>query len=209
MGCGCNNSRDIRNWNSLLQSFPVDPLSVISYAELSVAGPSQVGQWALSSTYREPTVPSTWLPTPVSVNGEVTVISNGADQMQQQFDAQSWNFRNQTSNTSTTTPPPLRNTIFVRAGVEWTNIIPLTVQGSPHAVVDIELSMLDNAATRGDMQETIPVIRWTGDTYTGLVLLRLVLYSSGRYSFGIRTIDNNTSPGPPGWGMFALDVVGV
>ncbi|MBV6464469.1 MAG: hypothetical protein OKBPIBMD_01959 [Chlorobi bacterium] len=79
MGCGCSNNRDIRNWNSLLQSFPVDPLSVISYAELSVAGPSQVGQWALSSTYREPTVPSTWLPTPVSVNGEVTVISNGAD----------------------------------------------------------------------------------------------------------------------------------
>lgn len=53
--------------------------------------------------------------------------------------------------------------MFLRAGTEWSNRITLA---NTVTVQDPELSFLMNAATRGDAQGTIPVISWSGASYT-------------------------------------------
>ena len=49
------------------------------------------------------------------------------------------------------------------------------------------------------------MIRWPGPgPYVGAMDLELVFKQAGRYSLGMMTIDNNSTPG---WAMMELDVV--
>ncbi len=206
MGCGCNGSSSaprsggVQSWNDFLTMPPADPLDLIEFATLG-GGPTP-GTWALSNTYRQPTPPSTWIASPVAIAGQVGLISNDPTTAQTNFDGNAYNFSHTTANIAATLAPPLRKIVFMKAGALWTNSLPLSFTGSPD-VVDVQLSFLENAATRGDAQGTIPVIQWT-TPQVGTKLLNLTLKHPGRFCLGIVTINNNSTPG---WAMFELDVV--
>ena len=205
MGCNCkgtisSNRGGLQSWNDFLTTNPVDPLDVLAYATLN----NTAGTWALTNNYATPTPPSVWGTSPIAITGDVATSSNNSTTAQSVFDATSYDFSHTSVNTSTTLAPPLRKIVFMRAGVMWTNLLPLTITGSPN-VVEVQLSLLDNAATRGDAQGTYPVIRWPSPgPYVGAMNLELVFRAPGRYALGIVTIDNNSTPG---WSMFALDAV--
>ena len=136
---------------------------------------------------------------------EATAATNAFDEQQQVFNATSWNFENTTVNILSTTAPPLRKTIFLRAGIRWANAIPLALGVSPQ-FTELQLSILDNAATRGDAQGTIPVFRWASGPYAGTQTMGLVFKQPGRYSLGLMGINNNSTPD---YSMFEMDVVAV
>ncbi|MBK8912823.1 MAG: hypothetical protein IPM61_16065 [Chlorobi bacterium] len=148
---------------------------------------SQTGIYADSIQYSTP--PASWLSTPhLSLTAAPVVAALGTDQQQNVANAQQWGFEHKTANLSTLLAPPLRNDVYLRGGCEWANTIPLTVGGT--TITSIELSLLGNAASRGDTQGTIPVIRWETGTYTGAISLIVTLKECGDFRIGIRTISN-------------------
>lgn len=206
MGCGCNGSSAspragaVQSWNDFLTLPPADPLDLIEYATLGVG--AIPGTWALTNTYQQPNPPSTWGASPITITGEVGLISNDPTTAQTMFDGNAFNFSHTTANISANLAPPLRKIVFMKAGALWTNSLPLSFAGSPD-VVDVQLSFMENAATRGDAQGTIPVLQWTGPM-VGSQLLNLTLKHPGRFCLGIVTINNYSTPG---WAMFELDVI--
>ena len=200
MGCGCggSGSGNIRNWNDFSNEYPQDPLDLISLA--TVYG--VVGTWERVANYARPLGPSPWILTPYTITGECIVSTNGTDQIQNVSDADQWNFRNITTNVASTTAPPLRKVVFMKAGIGWTNSLPITTAAT---INELQLSFADNAATRGDAQGTIPVIRFLGPV-TGATNLLLVLKKPGRFTLGLNAIDNIV---PPNYSMLELDIVAV
>lgn len=203
MSCGCKSGTGIRSWNDFQSKAPVDPRDFIAYATFGLA--PIPGTWYLSDNYSQPDTGSIWIDSPISVNGAVTVTTNATEQKQMVFDATSWNFQNKSTNTAASVAPPLRKVIFVRSGLEWINTVPLALGSSPD-FTELQLSLLENAATRGDMQGSIPVFRWASGPFLGSVLLQLVFRIPGRYALGLVGINNASAPE---WSMFELDIVAV
>lgn len=108
-------------------------------------------------------------------------------------------------NTLPATAPPLMKAIFVKGGVQWSNAIPLNLGSSP-TFTQLQLSIMENAATRGDAQGTIPVFVWASGPYSGAQSLSLVFHRPGRYTLGFMGINNNSTPD---YSMFEMDVVAV
>jgi len=201
MSCGCSSKSQVSSWNDLLCQPPVDPRDVIAFCRLG----GVEGVWALSGDYNQPAGASVWVPSPVIVQSESLVTTNGADQLQNVFDAQSWNQMHRTVNVAATVAPPLRKTVFMRAGMGWQNTVGINVGSSP-TFASFQLSLLENAATRGDAQGTIPVFEWNSGPYSGLLQLGLVIDNPGRYTFGLLGIDSSS---PANYSMFELDVMAV
>ena len=206
MSCGCKGPMDIQSWNDFNRMSPQDPLDLIAFARLDHPA-QEIGVWELTADYDTPVSPAVMIPSPIVIAGENIVFTNGTDSGQNVSDADQWNFSHKTVNTASSLAPPLKKIVFMKAGIQWTNQLPLTFPVSP-AFVDLQLSFMENAATRGDVQGTFPVIRWNTTTYTGIVLLNLILKRTGRFSLGLVGINNNSSPGP-GWSMFELDVIAI
>ena len=74
--------------------------------------------------------------------------------------------------------------------------IPLTIGATQTS--DIQLSFMENAATRGDYAGTIPVISWSGSVYTGTLTLIVTLLPTERdFWMGLRIIDTSSN-----WSMY-------
>ena len=206
MSCGCtSNNTMVRSFNDLQQLDPVDPRSIIDYVAIDDAG-VQPGVWTLSSNYAVPTPPSVWGATAIGLNGLVTIETNHTDNDQMVFDAAAYTQANQQStNTSSSVAMPLRKIAFCRAGRQWLNDIPLVFPASPQ-IVEVQLSLLENAATRGDNAGTIPVFRFAATPFSTTPNLRIVFKRPGRFVLGLLTINN---AGTPGYALFELDAIVV
>ena len=75
----------------------------------------------------------------------------------------------------------MRKLIFLRGGADWKMIIPLTFDS---AWTDVMFSFRNNAATRGDAQGTVPVIRLT-NTFSGAVDFEVVLNTFGHITVAL------------------------
>jgi hypothetical protein len=180
MGCGNgsnggNDSMGINSYYDLQNTCPKSPLDLIANASLG----GNVGTLVQSTTFNN----ETWadVGTLVAINSKPTITTLGGDHLQNAADAQQWMFSHLTWNNSSTVPFPLRRTVFLRAGTGWTNRIVLTF---PSGIQEAQLSFLNNAATRGDKQGTIPVIGFSG-TFTSPVALDIVLKQPGNVRMGL------------------------
>ena len=165
------------------------------------------GIFHLESTFHTPAVGSSWINSGIVISSINGVTTNHGDNEQMVFDALAWSMAHQnTTDFASTMAPPMRKTVFMRAGEQWTNTFGLTFPASP-TFTEVQLSLLDNAATRGDAQGTVPVFKWTAGTpYAGAVTLSMVLKQRGRFQLGILGIDNSS---PADWSMFELDIIAV
>ncbi len=200
MSCRCDSQKTVQSWYDLLCQMPRDPRDVLAMARLGATP----GEWFLSANYHRPLGASVWIVSPIAYASEALVTTNASDQQQMVFDAASWNQAHLTVNVDVATAPPLRKTVFVRTGETWTNAIPLSLGSSPQ-FTELQLSIMDNAVTRGDSQGTIPVFRWASGPYSGAQTLNLVFKQPGRYTLGLMGINNST----PDYSMFEMDVVAV
>lgn len=201
MSCGCKSQPPALSWNDLMCRIPTDPRDVLAMARLGVG----LGEWFLSSNYHQPAGSSMWIASPIVFGGPAVITTNTSDEQQMVFEATSWNQANRSVMLAATTAPPLRKTIFLRAGVNWSNGVALNL-GTSTQFTELQLSMLENAATRGDAQGTIPVFRWPSGPYSGSQILNLVFYNPGRYTLGLMGINNNSTPD---YSMFEMDVIAV
>ena len=184
MSCNCNSSEIITSWIDWADTMPKSPLDLIANARLG----SAQGVFAYSTTFSSPsgsTLPSA---SPIALSSDPICFALGTDNLQNVADAAQWNFAHQTRNSSTKLAPPLSKVIFLRAGTQWEMKIPLSL--GPGTYVNFELSYRDNAGTRGDAQGTVPVISFSGTSFTDPLVLYVTLKQVGHVSMGLRAIDN-------------------
>ena len=180
----CFPPRNSQSWIDLQHAKPVDVLNLIADAYIG----STAGAFANSSNYG---TPGSWATNSFTITSAPTCAALGTDNLAKVADAAQWNFSHSTANVASTNAIPLRKVIFLRAGEQWQMTVPVSLGGSTYT--DIQLSFLDNAATRGDAQGTVPVIQWTG-SFTGDVSLKVTLKTPGKYTMGLRAVTGgNTS----------------
>jgi len=135
---------------------------------------------------------STWNPSHIYVAGPPVCVALESTNAQKAADAAQWNFNHLTANTSSNLAPPLPNRLYLRGGTEWRMDIPLNLgnfRGFMGGYPELVISLLTNAATRGDCQGTVPAILFNSRVYTGAVTLRVTLKKFGNFMIGIRGID--------------------
>lgn len=177
--CNCNSS-PILSWYDLQDATPKNPFDVIAYADLG----GTLGQFDYSSNFLNPS--GTWVATPITVQDGGDCQAWESDNQQKVGDAVMWSQQHQVTNAATDLAIPLRKMIFLRGGTEWQMRIPLNFA---LGIDSLQLSFLDNGATRGDNQGTVPVIRFDpGASYVpGLYVLTVTLKNFGAVSMGLKS----------------------
>ncbi len=132
---------------------------------------------------------SAWKTSLISIAGVPACIALELTNAQMIADAAQWNFDHLAANTSSNLAPPLPNRLYLRGGTQWRMDIPLNVGYIGYS--ELLISLLTNAATRGDCQGTVPAILFNARTYTGQVTLRVTLKKFGNFMIGIRGKDVN------------------
>lgn len=174
----------INSWYDLQKLCPTDPLELLANAEIS----GTAGSHYFSGNYIEGA--GSWADCTATISAKPVVSALETNNEQMVADADQWNFSHQTWLDSASLAIPLRKKIFLRGGIQWVNLVEFSSGGDP--ITEIQLSFLDNAATRGDKQASVPVIRWTGLNLTdiplsltfkmyGEVVLGLWLYNGTNY----------------------------
>jgi hypothetical protein len=183
MGCGCSDPNMINSWDDIQKLVPMNPMDLIANAQF---GATQ-GAYLNSTNY---IAPGTWATATMALSSEATVSTLAGDQLVTAANAAQWNFSHQTVNTISAVAPPLRKRVFLRAGTMWQNAIPISIGPDLHS--DLQLSFLDNAATRGDYAGTVPVI-WFNASFSGNTnSLVVTLNTTGRAEMGLRALNTNT-----------------
>ena len=170
----------VNNWTDYQRICPSDPRDLIAYAVLG----STVGKFDFSTDFIEP---GEWSATPLVFSNKPAVTSLESDNQLKVADANQWNFLNLTWNNDSALAIPARKFVFLRGVHEWDNCLYINFGGTP--VTDVQLSLMMNAATRGDKQGTTPVIKWTGLNLTDEQTLNVVLRQFGTFSIGVWTFD--------------------
>ncbi|MBR9977713.1 MAG: hypothetical protein KFH87_06445 [Bacteroidetes bacterium] len=190
---GCAPIHQVRSWYDLASICPEDPRNLIADATLAAT----TGELYNSSTFAD----QTWATTPLSILSTPKVSALGTDDAQKVADAKQWEFSHLTWNDDANLAIPLQKVIFLRGGTDWTNALSIAFEGTP--IEEVQISFLNNAATRGDKQGTIPVIRWADGSWSGTVSLTLVLRKYGQYTLGIWTYDGTN------YAMYELIIISV
>ena len=155
---------------------PKSPLDLIASAALGGTD----GALYNSTNYRD--VMWSEINGAVIVDARPAITALGTDDKAKVEEASQWNFTHLTWDDASEVPIPLRRTMFLRAGSEWKNTLSLTL---PATITEAQLGFLNNAATRGDMQGSIPVIRFTGNWVGSGIALEVVLRQTGIVRMGL------------------------
>jgi hypothetical protein len=166
-----------QNWIPWIQAMPMSPFDIIQNAAIG----SAPGVLVNSTNYNN----STWGANTVGIKSGMSPQVSALETTNAQMvaNAAQWNFAAQTNNASATLAPPLLRAVFMRGGIQWAMSLPLDFSSTTYT--NLQLSLLDNAGTRGDAQGTVPVIEWTG-SFTGTTVLTLTFKAFGTYIFGLR-----------------------
>jgi hypothetical protein len=183
MNGNCGGGQSINSWYGLQQLSPKCPLDLIANAKFG----SVQGVLKSSTNFGNP---GSWteVGSNIVIASAPVCIALGTDSQQKVEDAAQWNFSHLTWKGDSSFAPPLRRTIFLRAGDEWLNRIQFTISGM--TPTNVQLSFLNNAATRGDAQGTWPVIDFTG-TFVGSTL-DFTLLQAGQVRVGMLITNGST-----------------
>lgn len=193
MTLGNCNPANIQSWYDFAHICPKDPMELITDAKLN----SVQGVYLDSGTMLDPPG-GTWTANTAQIGTAPVITANGTDSQQKVEDAVMWNFRHLTKSDNTAIAPALEKLIFLRAGRDWTNTIQIDFGGTTYT--DIQLTFRNNSATRGDKQGTVPVISFTGSSWTGTQDLEVILLKPGLVQMGMRLIDNSSN-----WYYFEME----
>lgn len=188
-----NNGSNVQSWIDFSNLCPKTPLALIAWGKLG----STVGTYQNSSTYINP--PGGWVTDGCSVSNEPFCSALQSDNQQMVADADQWNFSHLTRSDNSNLTPPLKKLIFLRGGNQWKMTLPITMGMN---CTNVQLSLLNNAATRGDAQGTVPVIDFNEGFSAGSVVdLEVTLLSFGQVTIGLRLLNGSQ------YSMFAMDWV--
>lgn len=176
MGCGCN--QRITSWYDLQNTEPKNPFEIISYALFDAT----VGTLLYSTAFIHDG--GTWSTSPITVGAASSSSVSAWNTTDDSGSAAQWSAQNQMTNNASDLATPLKSLVFLKAGNQWKNTIPLTF-GS--ACTYLEVSFLDNAGTKGDDEGAVPVIRFEGPITAAAHILVLTTKMPGEILLGLRT----------------------
>ncbi len=186
MGCNCDSPKNLSSWIDLEAHSPRNPLDLIAKAQIVMGANTDVGAFVSSTVFGNP--PSPWAVNPFTITGTPVCVALESDNQQRVADADMWNFQHIAWNGATRIVPQLQRLVFLRGNLPWQMNLALSIGGGLYP--KLELSLLDNAGTRGDYAGTYPVISWTARNYTGTVSLQITFKQIGRVRFGLMGLDN-------------------
>lgn len=100
-------------WLALENSNPMPISDFITFASLFDGSSTTDGEIVLSSDYNNPTG-GTWVPSPISITSEPTVIAvDAANDVTQQIIANSMNMQTKMANLAPSVAPPLQNLVYL------------------------------------------------------------------------------------------------
>ena len=197
---GC---KPAQSWYELHTENPRDPLDLIAMASITGVFGTDVGIHVNSAQYGTP--PTGWTTGSLPILAKPVCTALHTDNMAAVEDAYQWAFSHLTWDSNPLLAPSLRTLLFMRAGEEWQMTIPLNF--GTFIYPSVEISLLENAATRGDCQGTIPVIAFNVRNYTGQIGLRLTFKNiTGRFRIGIRAIGGPVY-NPSNWYMWETELM--
>jgi len=191
---GCTKGlEEVQSWYDYFSAPPRDPLELIANATMISGAGTETGAYLNSPAYNQ--MPYAWTPGNLPVSSLPVCNALGTDSLQMIADASQWTFDHLTLNSSSSLNPAMQRVIFLRGGTQWQMVIPLSLGAllwNP-----LQLSFIDNSATRGDCHQTIPVISFTLG-HTGTAYLLITLHPKfGRYRMGMWAYGTPYVPPPP------------
>ncbi|MBI5324077.1 MAG: hypothetical protein HZB41_02145 [Ignavibacteriae bacterium] len=178
-------------WNDLQRSMPLNISNIIESATIGATTAS------IQASSNFNTATGTWVTSPITLNAVPTAIAINATTNPDQA-AKVTAMNAQTLMANLNAPPPLKNLVFLygnqEGSLKYEMDIPLNLGGSTYN--SIQISLLDNTATKGDEHGEIQVFDFGSGSWTGVNTLKLVFNGIiGEYLIGIRINDtsNNTS----------------
>ncbi len=179
-------------WLDLSESEPVSITEFVASANTSPSGSASVVN---SSNFNIPT--GTWVTSPITLNAVPTAVAINATTNPDQA-AKVAAMNAQTLMANLNAPPPLKNLVYLygnqEGSLKYEMDIPLNLGANTYN--SIQVSLLDNAGTKGDEHGNIQVFDFGTGSWTGVNTLKLVFNGViGEYKIGIRINDtsNNTS----------------
>ncbi len=197
--CGCGNgNRNMNNirrsnkpqsWYDLPTFEPKDPRDLI--ANVKMNGIS--GSFVRSSNFIGA---SSWGPTPFILRGDIICNALHSDDQLAVANAAQWTVQHQGGNfTSSSTPLPVKNMLFLRGGVEWEMNFQIDLGLLTYN--NLQLSFRDNATSAGNftggVPGTIPVFQFQPGLF-GIVNFAVTLKHYGHFYMVISAIDNSMYP---------------
>lgn len=167
----------VDSWFGLEVACPRSPLDIIAYAKFDAV----VGEFMNSNTFINPPA-GTWTVDTTTITTEPTCEALETTNQLMVENAKHWKFSRKTANLDSLLAPTLHNLVFLRGGTQWKMRIPLDTK----AAQDIQLTLRNNAGTRGDSQGTIPVINFSGPFSLGAHTLEVTLRSFGHVFMALR-----------------------
>jgi hypothetical protein len=178
-------------WNDLQKSMPGNISNIIESATIGATNATIQS----SSDFNTPT--GTWVTSPITLNAVPTAVAINATTNPDQA-AKVAAMNAQTLMANLTAPPPLQNLVFLygnqEGSLKYEMDIPLNFGANTYN--SIQISLLDNAGTKGDEHGEIQVYDFGSGSWTGVNTLKLIFNGViGEYKIGIRINDtsNNTS----------------
>ena len=170
-------------WNTLQNSMPQSISDILSFAKYGATGGSIIS----SSVFNTPTG-GVWQASPISISiGPIVVAVNGLVYPDQAQKAAAMNMQTKTYNANA--PLPLKTLIFAYGNkntkMDFQSDISLNLGGLNYNL--LQLSILENAATKGDSHGTIQVVDFGAGPFTGIQTLSLNISGYfGPLNLGIR-----------------------
>jgi hypothetical protein len=178
-------------WNDLQKSMPQNITDIIESATIGATNATIQA----STNFNAAT--GTWVTSPVTLNAVPTAVAINATTNPDQA-AKVAAMNAQTLMANLNAPPPLKNLVFLygnqEGSLKYEMDIPLNLGANTYN--SIQISLLDNAATKGDEHGNFQVFDFGSGSWTGVNTLKLIFNGViGEYKIGIRINDtsNNTS----------------
>jgi hypothetical protein len=182
------------SWNDLITAEPISVLDVMT----EVVSGAFTGVFANSASFGIP--PVGWIASPLIQTLPPACFAHASDSGLANNLALQWNFEHLTWNSSALLAPPLRDICFVRGGREWGTTFSFDFGADTYN--DMQIGLLESAATRGDNAGSFPVITMNSHAFTGANNFQFTFLKFGRYSIGIQLIDHLNR-----WSMAKLDLI--
>jgi hypothetical protein len=197
-----------QSWFDLAMQPTQDPRSLIGMISFEdQANAAQAGTFTRSTNWLQAAI---WVAPPMKVTPRATlttafiIAANPNDFASAEF-AAAWNAAHAMTSINPQLPLVAEGLMYLKAG-PFMNMVYLDITGGTTST-DVQISFRDNSYTSGDFTNgaagTIPVFAFpTTTTYGGTGrALTVTLLKPGRYSMGIRIVDNagNYSMFPMEW----------
>ncbi len=187
-----------QSWNDLIMSPTMDPRGLVANTTLQDSGGiARTGNFVRSTNWLQA---ATWISPVIAITPSATtaafIQANNGQDFSSIEQVNLWNSTHAMTSINPQLPLCMEGLVYLRGSTSFTNFLPLDFLSGMVNSTSVQLSFRDNSLSGGDFTAgstpTIPVYDFGSFTFGGTShFLALTLLKTGRFSMGIRVLDNN------------------